>query len=392
MSRRPIVWISVTLAIVCVIGVAVCMLPDEPVRASATEGSAAAISVTTATPQRRTLHRTLVIPGDFLPHDEATLYAKVAGYVKAIRCDIGDSVSSGQTLVELDVPELRAEIAPIEADVKQSDALLARARAEEAMRRTMFERLRGVRQKSPDLASQESLDDAAGKYEVAKADVQLALAKVEVSQANGVKIRTLVDDSILSAPISGVVTERFVDVGDLVQVATSSQKNVTPAVRISRLDLLRLRVHVPEIDVPFIAVASAVSAKIRELPGATLRATVSRIAYEIDRDTRNMIAEIDVPNVDGRLHPGMYAEVTVELEAHENALVVPAEALVAEKKKLFVFVADGNRAKKVELKTGLDDGIVVEVLNGLRGDERVILGGKGRVADGSTIAIVEGSK
>jgi RND family efflux transporter MFP subunit len=152
---------------------------------------------------------------------------------------------------------------------------------------------------------------------------------------------------------------------------------------------VRINIAIPQPEVPFIERGLPVAVALEELPGRTFEGTITRFAYAMDDATKTMRAEIELPNPDLALRPGTYARVTITLERRPDALVVPAEALVTEKEKSFVFTCQDERAKMVAVKTGSHDGIRVEILEGLSPADRVILAGKQSLSDGQAVRAVE---
>ena len=156
------------------------------------------------------------------------------------------------------------------------------------------------------------------------------------------------------------------------------------------MDTVRLQVHIPEPDAPFIAVGKKATLTVDGFPGKSFDASVSRYSWALERSTRTMLIEIDVSNAEHILRPGMFAKVTIHLEAHENTMIIPAEALVIERDKVYAYVVDDtNTVRKVSIKTGIDDGIVIEITEGLQEGDKVIVAGKHLVTEGVTVIASE---
>ncbi len=316
--------------------------------------------------------------------NEATLYGKVAGYLGSISVDKGDRVHRGQTLALLEVPEMVKEIDQAEAASQEALANLNRSRAEAELRRATYRRYSEVHSKDPDAISDQELDEYHNKFEVAESEVKLAEAKVASARANHDRLVALHQYASITAPFSGVVTARFVDPGALIQAATSSMQG-QPIVTLQALDSIRVYVSVPEIDVPLIRIGTAVSLTTAAYARKIFQASVTRFAEALDPATRTMKTEIDIPNPQHLLRPGMYAQVMLEVERRPGAVVVPATALIIEGSRKLVYVAREGAAHRVEVETGLDDGTEVEVRSGLTGGEQVIGAGKENLAEGQPI-------
>lgn len=355
-------------------------------------------------PQRGQITRYVTLPGTVRAYQEATLYAKVAGYVKTIAVDKGDAVKAGQVLAEIETPELAADLARYEAEVARCEAALAQAKAEEARAKAELDvagldlnRLSAAHKKAPDLVVIQTVDDAKARQAKAKAEREVAQARQKVAQAeravaeaNLKRIRTFLDYGRITAPFSGVVTARHVDPGAFIPAATSGSPTQTPAlVTLMDFSKVRVQVPVPELEVPRVAKDQPVRVNIEELPGKTVEGKVSRFAYALDEATKTMLVEAEIPNSNLELRPGMYATVKVGVETHSNAWVIPVEALAAEKSGASVYLFVDGKAKKTPVKAGFNDGARVEIISGVAADDRVLVFGKTPPADGQAVSATE---
>ncbi len=319
------------------------------------------LEVKTATPTRGDIHRFVVLPGTLKANQQATLYAKVPGYLKSITVDKGDRVTAGQSLGEIEVPELAAEA--------------VRYRAEARTAETDFNRMSAAQKSAPELITPQALEEARGRLDVAKANLE--------------RTETLLNYSKLTAPFAGVVTARFVDAGAFIPAATGNATQNAAVVTLMDFDTIRAQVAVPELEAPLVRTGQPVRITVESLPGKVFAGTVARFAYALDDATRTMLVEADLPNADLALRPGMYATIKVGVEKHTDTLLVPAAALVTEKSGASVFLAVAGKAKKTPVKAGFNDGANVEILSGLTGNETVILSGKTPPADGAAITEVK---
>jgi RND family efflux transporter MFP subunit len=324
---------------------------------------AAPPEVAVTTPKRGEIFRFVTLPGTLRANQQVTLHAKVAGYLKTISVDQGDAVKAGQILAEIEIPELVAERAKHEAELK-----IAKLEAQ---------RLKAARDKAPDLITPQASDAAEARVAMAEA----ALAQNE----------TMLNYAKITAPFAAVVTDRYVDQGAFVPAATASANPTAAAiVAISDYSTVRARVAVPEIEAARVQVGQPVVLTTDSLPGKTFRGKVTRQSGALDEATRSLMVEADFPNADGTLRPGMYAIVKIGVERHENALQVPAAALVREKAAGFLWVlAEGGKANRVSVKYGFNDGANVEILEGIDENARVIVPGKATLASGQTVKPVE---
>ena len=336
---------------------------------------------------RKDLARKISLPANIEPLDQASLYAKAAGYVKWINVDIGDWVKKDEVLAELDVPEMVKEYDQVKAKLREAQASYEKAKADYALQKLTYQRTKDTWDEEPGAIAKQDVDVARAKFELAKANINSEKAKVDNAKADMKRIEVLLEYGKIKAPFDGVITKRFVDLGALVQIATSST-NVSPVVTIMHTDTVRVFIDVPEPDVPFVEKGNQATLVVDALPDRSFSGTVTRFANALSPETRTMKTEIDIPNPDHTLRPGMYGNLTLNLEVHENALTVPAASLIIEKDKKFVYKVRGGKVEKVEIKTGIDDGIQVEVTQGLTGDEDIIVKGKNTVSDGEVVEVV----
>jgi RND family efflux transporter MFP subunit len=324
------------------------------------------------------LSRALVLTAEFKPNQEVDVMAKVAGYIKEIRVDVGDRVNQGDLLATLEIPEMaddlrRANAAVVrsEADVRRANDELSRAEAAHEIADLSYKRLAAVLEKRPGLIAQQEIDDAHSRDMVAEAQIaaarsSLAVAdeQVRVNQADTAKIQTLLDYTRVSAPFTGVVTKRYADTGAMIQAAL-------PVVRISENNVLRLILPVPESAVPTVHIGQGVEVRVsslkRSFPGK-----VARFSGKLSLQTRTMDTEVDVPNPGLVLYPGMYAEVDLTLARRNRALAVPLTAVDADGKVMVV--TPNNRVEVRKIALGLETASQVEVRSGLNEGDLVVIG------------------
>jgi RND family efflux transporter MFP subunit len=327
----------------------------------------------------------LHVAGEFLPYQEVELHAKVSGYIRRIYIDIGDRVHNGQLLAELEVPELTAQVTGAQAGILRSKEEIQRARsaidraeADHAALHAAAARLQSAAKTNPGLIAQQELDDAQAKDSSSRAQVEAAKSELSAMQqtlnaahAEHQRYASLASYARLTAPFAGIVTWRYADTGALLQSGTSNASSM-PAVKLAEVDKLRLRLPVSESLASLIRVGSQAQMRVQGT-GQNLTGTVVRTTGELDLTTRTMQVEIDVDNKDGKLSPGMYADVSLELQRSGDGLTVPITAVDRSQAAPFVLVV--NSSGKVEKRTvalGLETADRIEILNGLRDGEKVI--------------------
>jgi RND family efflux transporter MFP subunit len=320
------------------------------------------LSVRIVQPARGEIVRYVTLPGTVRANQQATLYAKVAGYLKTVSVDKGQAVKAGEQLAEIEVPERAAELKRFQADAKVAEIEL--------------QRLTEAQKKAPDLVLPQALDKARGTLDASNASIEFT--------------QTLLNFAKIEAPFAGIITMRYVDPGAFVPAATAGS---TPqgAALFTLMDFSTVRVQtgVPEMEVPFVREGQPVKVSVEELPGRTVEGKISRFSYALDESTRTMLVETDLPNPDSTLRPGMYATVKLGVEKHPNALLIPADALVMEKTAAFVFKQVDGKAKKTPVTVGFNDGKNVELLKGVESDEPIIVAGKLTLADGQAVQATE---
>lgn len=377
-----------------VIGIAaVCLIAafviSSWVRANTPSGSSTRTvpRAAVALAKRGNISNNLSIAGEFLPYQEVELHAKVAGYIRKINIDIGDHVHAGQVLAVLEVPELAAQVQGADAGIRHSQDEIVRAQNEVAQAEASHaalhaasKRLKEAAEARPGLVAEQELDDAMAKDMAAEAQVDAAKSalsaarqQLDVSKASQMQVSAMSDYSRITAPFDGVVTWRYSDTGALVQAGTSAG-NAQPVVKIAQVNVLRLRVPVPESLAASVHAGEPADIAV-QATGEHFTGKVTRFTDALDRSTRSMQVEIDVPNDKLRLSPGMYADVVLQVQNHANALLIPIQALSQNDNGASVFVVDNdNRVQSRDVHTGLESPNSVEVTAGLQAGDRVIVG------------------
>ncbi|MST01116.1 MAG: efflux RND transporter periplasmic adaptor subunit [Pedosphaera sp.] len=413
--------------------------PDQPAPPIVFVGTNA---VQVATPFRGEVHRFVTQPGTIRAFQQATLYAKVPGYLKSISVDKGDSVKAGAPLAQIEIPELdaelpqhqalinkakvevgrtqaevvrrQAEVARCVAEAKRLEAVQEKIAAEREFVDKEFERLTKARKQSPDLVTEQQLDKAksdravliasinAARQSVASAQAEQAAVQASVTVAQqlvsvaeadekvaGAALRrtmSLLSYTNIVAPFDGIVTARFVDTGTFIPAATSGNAAQNAAiVTVMDFEKVRVQVWLSELETSLVAKGQPAKVTVDGLPGKVFEGAVTRLSGALDETTRTMLVEVDLPNPGHALRPGMYASVRIGVEKHANVVLVPSEALVMEKSAAFLFLADGGKVKKWPVKIGFNNGVVVEIVSNLAANATVLLAGKLPLTDGQAV-------
>jgi RND family efflux transporter MFP subunit len=365
-------------------------------KAPAEQPRAAAIVAVT----RGNLASSLTVAGQFQPYQQVDLHAKVSGYIRWIKVDIGDRVRQGEVLALLEVPELQNQVEGAQAEVRHSQSDITRAQSEIVSAESTYSalhaeytRLEEASKERPGLIAEQELDDARAKDQEAAAQVGVAKASLDamqqqlgISNATRSRLETMSGYEQIVAPFTGVVTKRYADTGTLIQAGQDNNTNTLPVVQVAESDLLRLRMPVPESDVPYIQVGGDVQVKVNA-NGRTFTGKIIRFSRALDTNTRTMLTEVDVPNRDLSLSPGMYAETTIQLLQKNDALILPAQAVVQSGDQSYVLVVDAtNHIEKRSVTLGIQTSNRVEITSGLQAGDNVIASGQTGYQPGEVVS------
>lgn len=379
----------------------------------ATETAKKPVEVSAVRPEQKTIYRQTKIPATIEALWKTKLYAKVSGYLQNINVDHGDRVRKGQLIATLSSPEMERELAAANDEHKRALAEIDRYKAqvdqarrevdaieaESQLAGVTLNRWKQLDQRLPGIVPQQQIDTlgseqqvkiarknaAIARVESAKAELTAAQRRADASAENVGRLRNLAAYLEIRAPFAGIVTQRFVDPGTLVQTAANSSTQAIPIVELQNPGVLRVYVSVPEPDVLHVSVGRQATIVIDALPNKQFIGKVARYSYAEDPSTRTMLVEVRIDNSAGELRPGMFAHVSLQLERHDNVLTVPSQALVPDKKGAYLYIASGDKAKKIRPEVGADDGINTEIRSGLSSDDLVLLPGHTSVSDGDLV-------
>jgi RND family efflux transporter MFP subunit len=354
-------------------------------------------------PIRATIARRLKTNATLEAFEEADLFAKVSGYLSEVRVDIGDHVKAGDVLAVISIPEMDKELAEAEAQlaVRQRSLESANREVDRAKSDVALQDITQKRQESlhqGHAITDQALDEVRAKAQIARADLgiadakrALAAAQVDSAAAAVAKIKTLIGYTQITAPFDGVVSRRLVNRGDLVQAAIANR--TMPLLTLQRINVIRVFCDVPEGYVPYLRAGDTAVVKPIGFDGANFEGTVTRFAFRLNPETRNMRTEIDLPNSEEQLYPGMYAEVALEMDRRQHALTVPASAVGKDEDGSFVLTVIDDHIERRGIKAGISDSGRVEVIEGLSEDAVVVAAAKGAPAPGTAVqAASPGSK
>lgn len=340
------------------------------------ERSAPRVSI--ARPRRATAGE-LPLPGNIQALQETVVAARADGFVRRRLVDIGERVRRGQLLAEIETPELDQQLAEARASEAQAQAELDRARRDAEFARTTLERWQTLREQGA--VSEQDTEERRSAYDVRAADVVARNASLTASTANIRRLSALQDFRNVTAPFAGVITERNTDTGALIAAG-----NTTPGLfRIASTDTLRIFVNVPQNFVRAIKPGQVARVEVQEYPGRIFMGRVARTAGALDASARTLRTEVRVPNSDGALLAGMYAQVKFTLPSGGPTLLIPASTLLIAGRGPQVAVLEANRVRFRSVRLGRDLGEEVEVTGGLKGDEQLVSNPSDAVREGTVV-------
>jgi RND family efflux transporter MFP subunit len=333
---------------------------------------------------RENLQTDVTLQGEFIPYQDIMVHAKVSGYVSMIKVDIGDRVKQGDLLAKLEIPELQDNINRAKAKLSATGQEIDEAQANYTNLHLLYQRLADVAKAHPSLVAQQDLDTAKSKEIGALGALGAAQEHRDEAQAELGRLNTLAAYENITAPFDGIITNRFADLGSLIQAGTSSDTQSLPLVQLAQDSLLRLRFPVPEAQTPLIENGKQVEITVPALD-RTFIGTIIRSAWLINRSTRTMTTEVDVENPQGLIKAGMYAYVKLPLRVAHQALAVPLQALtIGDSPSVMVLAKDG-RLEERKVKVGIRTADKAEVVSGLEEGDPVVVGNRAGLDAGEKV-------
>jgi RND family efflux transporter MFP subunit len=336
------------------------------------------VDVVTAKPSP--LAKRLVLPGETAAWHDSKIYARVNGYVKKWLVDIGDRVSDGQVLALIETPELDAQLQAARAKLSAADAEVNVKQAKDDFAKSTYERWRG----SPEgVVSEQERESKKAAAIAAESELIAAKAQVTLDKADVDRLTSLTEFKQVKAPFGGTIVERDIDIGDLVTAGSGS--GMSALFRVAQNRPMRVFVNVPQsaaddllTDAPEADIAIGGDA------GPHYEGKVSRTSRAINPRSRTLRVEVDIPNADSRLVPGMYVEARFSLK-NAIGVQIPAAALSFRPSPQVAIVDNGNVVEFRDVKIGVDDGNVVQIESGLKEGDRVALNLSSQIVSGMKV-------
>lgn len=339
------------------------------------------ITVGTVTPTRQDLNVSRFFTADIQPDQQVNLFSRVDGHIAKFHVDKGDFVKTNQLLVEIDhtdyvhaVNRAKANLAAARADVLRQEANIRNAKL-------TLDRMKALIKDQ--FVSQQDLDNAQVNFDMAVAQIESVRAQVQQMEVALQQAETNLTYSYIRAPFSGYIAERNLDQGAYVTGSTASTSTMSRGIlTLHHVHRVRIMIEVVEKDVPLIKIGQTAEVRAEAYPDRVFTGQVNRVLQALNRGTRAMTVEVDLPNPDLALKGGMFARVEVLVGLHKDAIQIPIDALTRLEDAQYVYVVRDGKAYQVPVETGARTENLIEVTKGLTGTEQIIVSGKDLVQDG----------
>ena len=379
--QHPIVALGVIIFL-AVLGLVVFRLSSSGEKGDARKGRI--ITVGTVVPIQQDLDIRLTYTADITPNQQVNLFSRVDGYIAKLYVDKGDFVKTNQLLIEIDhtdyvhaVNQARANLAAARANVTRQDATVRNAKL-------TLDRMQALIKDQ--FVSQQDLDTAQVNFDTAVAQLESFQAQVKQMEVALAQAETNLAYSYIRAPYAGYIAERNLDPGAYVTGSTASTSTMSRGIlTLHDIKSVRTLIEVVEKDVPLIKIGQRAEIRAEAYPDRIFVGQVARIVQALNRATRTMTVEVDLPNSDHALKGGMFARVEVVVGLHRNAIQIPIDALTRLEDLQYVYVVREGKAYRVPVEVGSRVENRIEITKGLTGDEQVILSGKDLVTDGTPV-------
>ncbi|MCS6264812.1 MAG: efflux RND transporter periplasmic adaptor subunit [Nitrospira sp.] len=342
------------------------------------------LTVGTMSPIKQDLDVRLTYTADLIPNQLVNIFSRVDGYIAKIYVDKGDLVKANQLLVEIDhtdyvhaVNQAKANLLSAKAKVVQQEAAVRNAAL-------TLDRMQALIKDQ--FVSQQDLDTALVNRDAALALQDSLRAQVQQMDVALAQAVTNLAYASIRAPFAGYIAERNLDPGAYVSGTTASTSTMSRGIlSVHDVETVRTLIEVVEKDVPLVKVGQRADVRAEAYPNEVFEGTVTRIVQALNRATRTMTVEVDLPNKDHRLKGGMFARVEVLVGKHPQAIQIPLDAVSRLEESQYVYVVKDGKAHQVPVELGARSDNRVEVVKGLTGDEQVIVSGKDLVSEGAAV-------
>ena len=339
------------------------------------------IVVGTVSPLKEDLDIHLTYTGDISPNQIVNLFSRVDGYITKLHVDKGDFVKRNQVLVEIDHTDYQHAVNQAKANLAAGHARVSQQNAALRNTKLTLDRMHALIQDQ--FVSQQEFDNAQVNFDATAAGLASLQAQVKQMEVALAQAETNLAYCYIRAPFAGYIAERNLDTGAYVTGATASTSTMSRGIlSLHDIATVRVLIEVVEKDIPLVKIGQNAVLRAEAYPEQLFEGTVTRIVQALNRTTRTMTVEIDLPNPDRRLKGGMFARVDVMVGTHPHAVQIPIDAVSRLEDAQYVFVVREGQARRVSVEIGARSHNYVEITDGLTGDEEVIVSGKDLVHDG----------
>ena len=342
-------------------------------------GRGAAMAVEVGAAGRRELVDYITVVGNLIGEATVDVVPRVSGRLDAVQVQLGDRVARGQQVAKVEDRELREQVNQSEANIEVNKATVVSRENDLRVAASALERAKTSFARG--LISQQALEDADARYNAAVSQVTVAKAQLASTQARLDELKVNLANTVLTAPMDGVVSRRNLDPGAFAGTQT-------PVVSLVDISTVRLIANLVERDFKRVEPGGQATVEVDAFPGERFVGRVSRVAPVFDPATRTATMEIQIPNPGFRLKPGMYARVRLTADRKANALAVPRNAVVDINGRRGVYTIDGDVARFVAVETGLSDGDFIEVTQGIEEGTRLVTAGALALRDGDRVSVI----
>ncbi len=368
-------FVATILAVLVLVGV-VPRLRAASARKEDTEREAAEPAhVMIEVPVKQAAGGKVSLPGTVQAVQDAVIYARTSGYVHAYNVDIGDHVKDKQVLATLDTPDVDQELRGAEAATQQTAANIDAAKTQLDLAGTESTRYQTL--SGQGVVSKQDMEEHKAGFDARGANLKAIQAAHATSQANLQRLRELKSFATVTAPFEGIVTTRNVEVGQLVSAGVSQ-----PLFHVANTSVMRIFVNVPQVYAPAVKIGDQASIHLREYPNRVFTGQVTRSSGALDPATRTLLTEIRIPNPDGALLPGMYAELQLAVTRIDSPFMIRPSSLVADASGTRVCVVENGKIHWRDVKVDSDMGDKIAVLSGLDDKAQVVIGPSERLVEG----------
>jgi membrane fusion protein, multidrug efflux system len=329
----------------------------------------------------------VTLPGSIQPVQETIVYARTNGYVKRYTVDIGDKVKTGQVLAELETPDIDQELRQARAQAEQAVAMVAQARSQADLASVTANRYTKLQPQG--VVSQQELEERQTGMQAQQATLNASMAAQGSAEANVRRLEELKTFATVRAPFDGKITTRNVETGQLVVAGTS---NGQPMFTVDRTDVVRVFINIPQIYSPAVVVGSQAPTMVHEYGARQFPGVITRTASALDDASRTLLTEVRIPNDQGTLLAGMYAQVEVDVQSAGDALIVPATSLLTTSSGMKVAVVQGNTLHWHNVIIEQDLGDRIAVRSDLSEGDQVITMPSFSLNEGAMVIIDDGKK